>query len=128
LATEPAEKEPVVNMRQGIETEKTGVEYRKAKKLTEYLAVIKAMVENNKEYPVFSRQLGLQGTVVIRVSISPDGKIKDTQIITTSGHKSLDRSVLGAVRRSGPFKPPIDYGLSDVTFDIPITFKLDERG
>jgi hypothetical protein len=57
LATEPAEKEPVVNMRQGIETEKTGVEYRKAKKLTEYLAVIKAMVENNKEYPVFSRLL-----------------------------------------------------------------------
>jgi len=128
LATEPVEKEPVGNVRQGRETEKTGVEYRKAKKLTEYMAVIKAMIENNKEYPAFARQLGLQGTVVVRVSISPDGRIKDMQIITTSGHKSLDRSALGAVRTSGPFKSPVDYGLSDVTVDIPITFKLNERG
>ncbi len=99
-----------------------------SKKLADYLAIIKTTIENNKEYPIFAKNLGLQGTVMVRVSIASDGRIRDVQIFKTSGHRSLDRSAKGAVTTSGPFKPPVEYGLSDVTVDIPITFKLNERG
>jgi protein TonB len=120
-------KDAISNIWQGNKAEKTGDEAYKAKKLAEYMAIIRAIIENNKEYPAFAKQLRLQGTVIVRVSIYPNGRIKNVDVITTSGHKSLDKSALGAVKASEPFKPPANYGLLDVTVDIPITFKLTER-
>ncbi|MBZ0157129.1 MAG: energy transducer TonB [Alphaproteobacteria bacterium] len=100
-------------------------ENSKPDRTSEYLGVIRAVVESNREYPVFAKQLGLQGTVVVRVAILPGGKIGEISITASSGHKSLDRSAVGAVKASAPFAPPERYGLAGITLDIPIKYKLN---
>lgn len=95
-----------------------------AARLPDFLAVVKSMVENNREYPAMARQLGLQGTVTVRVSIRGDGSITAAAVQGSSGHKTLDKAALSAVRRSAPFKPPAGFGLGEVTLEIPIVFRL----
>ena len=95
-----------------------------AARLPDFLAVVKSMVENNREYPAMARQLGLQGTVTVRVSIRGDGSIAAVAVDGSSGHKALDKAALSAVRRSAPFKPPVGFGLGEVTVEIPIVYRL----
>ncbi|MBE7413817.1 MAG: energy transducer TonB [Deltaproteobacteria bacterium] len=97
-----------------------------AVRLSEYLATVKSAVERNKEYPVFAKQLGIQGTVVIRTEIASDGLIASAAVFASSGHKGLDRSALSAVKASAPFRPPSNFGLGGrVVIDIPMTYVIN---
>lgn len=93
-------------------------------RLAEYLAVVRGTVENNREYPAMARQLGLTGTVTVRVSIRGDGSIGEVTVAASAGHKSLDRAAVSAVRRAAPFKTPGGFGLGQVTVEIPIVYRL----
>ncbi|HBG06138.1 MAG: hypothetical protein A2075_02450 [Geobacteraceae bacterium GWC2_58_44] len=95
-----------------------------AARLPDYLTVVRGMVENNREYPAMARQLGLQGTVTVRVSIRGDGSLAALSVEGSSGHKALDKAALSAVRRSAPFKAPAGFGLGQVTVEIPIVYRL----
>ncbi len=95
-----------------------------ASSLDEYLARVKASVEYNKFYPLFARQLRQEGTVVVRAAIGPDGTISTLQVVSSSGHQGLDRAAEKAVRSSAPFDPPGRFGLSGITVDIPVLYKL----
>jgi len=96
-----------------------------ASRLDEYLVRVKAAVEYNKFYPLFAKQLRQVGTSVVRVSIRPDGSVSGLSIVSSSGHQSLDRAAEKAVRSSAPFDPPARFGLSELTLDIPVTYKLN---
>jgi periplasmic protein TonB len=96
----------------------------RANLLGDYLAFLGRMLERNKEYPLFARQRGLQGTVVVRASIRADGVIADVAVISSSGHGSLDRAAVTAVMGAGSLRPPATFGLADVTVDIPIAYGL----
>jgi protein TonB len=95
-----------------------------AARLPDFLVVLRGMVENNREYPAMARQLGLQGTVMVRVSIRGDGSLAAVSVEGSSGHKALDKAALSAVRRSAPFKAPAGFGLGQVTVEIPIVYRL----
>lgn len=93
-------------------------------RLGDYLAFLGRMLERDKDYPLFARQRGLQGTVVVRASIRADGVIADVAVIASSGHGTLDRAAVTAVKGAGSLKPPANFGLADVTVDIPIAYGL----
>jgi len=95
-----------------------------AARLPDYLVVVRTMVENNREYPAMARQLALQGTVTVRVSIRGDGSLAAVTVGDSSGHKALDKAAVSAVRRSAPFRPPAGFGLGEVTVEIPIVYRL----
>jgi protein TonB len=95
-----------------------------ASRLPDYLAAVRTQVENHKDYPAFARQLKQQGTVTVRVTIGSDGRLREAAVSNSSGHASLDKAALAAVRNAGRFRAPDDFGLGDVTVDIPITYKL----
>lgn len=96
-----------------------------ASRLPDYLAAVRSQVENHKDYPAFARQLRQQGTVLVRVAIGPEGRLLDAVILNSSGHHSLDKAALAAIRNAGRFRSPEGFGLSQrVTIDIPITYKL----
>lgn len=95
-----------------------------ANRLPDYLAVVRNQVESHKDYPAFARQLRQQGTVTVRVTIAADGRLREAAVGNSSGHPSLDKAALAAVRNSGKFRAPDDFGLGAVTVDIPITYKL----
>lgn len=93
-------------------------------RLPDYLDTVRHSVEMNKNYPPAARQLGQQGSVVVRVRILPDGHLAEAEVITSSGHRHLDRAALVAVRRASPLKAPSGFGLEAVVLEIPITFRL----
>lgn len=93
-------------------------------RMTDYLSAVRGMVENNREYPAMARQLGLQGTVTVRVSIRGDGSVGAVAVDVSSGHKALDKAAISAVKRSAPFKAPRGFGLDEVMVEIPIVYRL----
>ena len=50
------------------------------------------------EYPARARRRHLQGTVILEVSVTNDGKVAQLRINESSGHKILDRAALKAVK------------------------------
>jgi protein TonB len=50
------------------------------------------------EYPRVSRERGEEGRVVVRVRVTPDGRVADAKIEKSSGHRRLDTAALKAAR------------------------------
>ena len=49
------------------------------------------------DYPAAWVDDGLQGTVRLALLVGPDGTVKDTKVVSSSGHRELDK----ASRRAG---------------------------
>ena len=76
-------------------------------------------------YPAFSRRLGEQGRVILRVLVGAAGSIEEIQIRTTSGHARLDDAAREAVRR-WKFVPAKRGELPVAAWVlIPISFSLE---
>ena len=50
-------------------------------------------------YPATARRLGIQGTTLLRVFVSTDGRVTDVGVERTAGHGDLDDAAADAVRR-----------------------------
>lgn len=50
-------------------------------------------------YPPAARRLGIEGTSLLRVYVSADGRVTDVQVDQSAGHPDLDRAAADAVRR-----------------------------
>ena len=96
-----------------------------AKVRTSYRAMTAALIDKNKEYPLFSRRTGQQGTCSVRCTMMCDGTIKRVELAKSSGYEALDKAGLRAVNNVGKFPPPPqDGGCTEVSFEVPITFRL----
>ena len=79
------------------------------------------------EYPPAARRRGLEGTVLIRVLVNPDGIPGETRLVGPSGTDALDQAALAAVLR-WRFTPAREGNLAIAHWvDIPITFRLDGK-
>ena len=80
---------------------------------------------NHIEYPVVSRENGIQGKVYIRFVIEKDGSITDVK--TARGVSSeLDKEAIRVIKMMPKWKPATQSGKPvRVTFTLPINFKLD---
>lgn len=78
-------------------------------------------------YPKRAREMGWEGTVVLRVEVKPDGSVGAISVHRTSGHLTLDEAALTAVKR-WRFAPPTDGAFSFATVvDVPVRFDLKEQ-
>ena len=76
-------------------------------------------------YPRQSKRLGEEGTVVIRVLITAEGRAEKAEIRTSSGHARLDDTALTTVK-AWRFVPGKRNGLPEAMwFNVPIRFVLD---
>ena len=92
---------------------------------TSYRALIAALIDRNKEYPLFARKAGQQGTCSVRCTMMCDGTIKRVELVKSSGYETLDKAGLRAVNNVIKFPPPPhDGGCTEVAFEVPITFRL----
>lgn len=62
------------------------------------------------EYPAFAADAGIQGTVIVLVTVAPDGSASDFRVWVSSGNPVLDRAALVAAERS-TYAPPQVEGL-----------------
>ena len=90
-----------------------------------YLEMVRLMIERHKKYPDIARTRQIEGRVIIRFVITPEGDIKEVEIVKKSEHKHLDEAALTAVKLSAPFpKPPERFFKGEVTLVITIVFEL----
>ena len=69
--------------------------------------------------------MGEQGTVVIRVFISTEGRAEKAEVRTSSGYARLDETALTTVQR-WRFVPGQRAGVPEAMwFNVPIRFVLD---
>ena len=73
-------------------------------------------------YPAESRDRGEQGTVLLRVRTSPQGKPTAVEVKQSSGFERLDRSAVETVWK-WQFKPTPDDG-SVVWREVPVRFAI----
>jgi protein TonB len=77
------------------------------------------------EYPQEAIDAGAQGTVVILVTIGPDGSASDIRVSQSSGSAALDRAALEAAKESTFAPPEVDGQPATQTYRIIYTFYLD---
>lgn len=76
------------------------------------------------EYPAQARHRHLQGTVVLEVAVTKDGKVAALEISEGSGHKILDRAALRAVKE-WVFEPGQRSGRRvSMRVLVPVRFRL----
>jgi TonB family protein len=68
----------------------------------------------------------MHGETLIRLSISPDGKIKAMHVDRSSGHVNIDRAAWGAITAAGQFPPP-PTGFKGSSFDLRMNFVTNQR-
>lgn len=63
--------------------------------------VLEAIAGENQppDYPSLARRMRWQGLVVVRVEVGADGAVLAAEVVTSSGHRVLDRAALEGVRR-----------------------------
>ncbi|HEY5239756.1 MAG TPA: energy transducer TonB [Rhizomicrobium sp.] len=62
------------------------------------------------EYPVLSRRLGEQGSVLLHIALADDGRIDNVNILHSSGYARLDEAAREWVMRYWRYRPATDNG------------------
>jgi protein TonB len=77
------------------------------------------------QYPLIARRRGYQGTVVLQVLVSREGKVKDLSLSVSSGHSILDQAALASVK-AWLFDPGTRGGEKvDMWVKVPVRFQLE---
>jgi protein TonB len=77
-------------------------------------------------YPELARRRGEQGRVMLRVSVSADGKPIEVGVAQSSGHETLDQAAVTAVKQ-WRFVPASQGGRPVAAVaEVPVTFRLQD--
>ncbi|MDV6030730.1 MAG: TonB family protein [Phycisphaera sp. RhM] len=76
------------------------------------------------KYPLDAARDRLEGTVLLRLRVDTDGKVTEVEIIESSGHGSLDRAAVEAVKR-WKGQPARRFGRAIASEEVlPVRFRL----
>lgn len=90
-----------------------------------WLAAISAWLLAHRSYPETARLLGRQGTVVVQITVDPQGHVTEVTLVRGSGSDSLDHAAEALVRNARlPAFPP-DMKLPRQSITIPIRYALE---
>ena len=90
-----------------------------------YLDMVRLKIERHKKYPNAARVRNIEGRVVIRFVITPEGAVREVEITERSRNKDLDLAALRAVEDAAPFsKPPPRFFKGAIPLELTIVFEL----
>jgi protein TonB len=93
-----------------IEAEKT--------KLSE---TIYALIEKEKQYPPIARRRNIEGNVAISITVSVDGNLQDSKILSSSNSTILDQAAINLIKNIFPLKTKLQ---SETELAITIAYSL----
>ncbi len=90
-----------------------------------YRAHLVAWLARHKRYPARARAMGLEGQVVVRVTLARDGRVQSHEIEEDSAYSVLLHEVEAMVDRANPF-PAMPATLAGERFElrVPVDFRL----
>ncbi len=98
---------------------------RQARVRARYEQRLFAWLSKFKEYPLVAQRRRLEGTGVLRVRISRDGRVISQELSRETRHPLLNEAAMRTVRRAAPFPPvPADYPGETFEFLAPVEFTL----
>ncbi len=90
-----------------------------------YQTLVRSGIEQNRYYPRRDRRKRNQGRSIVEFTIKQDGSISGIHIVSSSGHASLDRATIQAVKNiDGDYPIPDALGRDSWTFSIPVIYRL----
>ena len=94
--------------------------------LVRYAKGIYGKVSKEQRYPASARSLGLEGKVVVKLTVNRNGKLVGAPTVAKScGHKVLDDEALRMVKAGAPYTAlPVEFSKDTLTTKIPVVFKL----
>ena len=87
-----------------------------------YYALVKRTIAQNKIYPRVAARRGMQGSVRVNFTLSPNGDLLNINII--SGPQIFYNSVRSAIQNSFPLRPPPNLFRSNINMTITIVYKI----
>ena len=88
------------------------------------LAEVQLVRQVEPAYPPMSKRMDEQGTVVMRVTVQPNGRVSNVAVVTSSGFQRLDIAARDAVRQWTFARR--DGANVAYTVTVPVKFQLDE--
>ncbi|MGD0106492.1 MAG: TonB family protein [Rhodopila sp.] len=90
-----------------------------------WLAGVSEWLRAHISYPEMARRLGRQGTVVVQITIGPDGHVLEVILVQSSGSALLDQAAEALMRTAHlpPFPP--DMKLPQQNIKLPIRYRLE---
>jgi protein TonB len=84
-----------------------------------------ARIQEN--YPARALREEVQGTVGVRVTVTPDGRAAECQVTASSGSAELDRAACQGMERYARFNPALDNGGNPTngSYSTRITYRLN---
>lgn len=82
-------------------------------------------VNDNVVYPESCRQAELSGKVIVAFIVDKEGKIKNAQVLRSSGVEAFDKAAVSVVEKSPKWVPAQSGGEAvDVAYSIPVRFEV----
>lgn len=78
------------------------------------------------EYPEIARELGQEGTVLLKVKVSALGSVLQINVYRSSGYNTLDTAAINAVRRWKFVPANVGNVALEDNVIIPVSFSLDD--
>jgi protein TonB len=94
--------------------------------MDQYEQIISAKIRQFEEYPPVARRRHWEGTTVVQLRVTPEGKVTDITVVEKSGYDVLDEAAMKMIRKASPLPaPPEGLRDRDRTVLVPIKFRLD---
>jgi protein TonB len=62
-------------------------------------------------YPPIARRLGVEGRVMLRLTVSAEGKVSAAEVVTSSGRDDLDQAALQWIKAHWTYRPAMSNGV-----------------
>jgi periplasmic protein TonB len=90
-----------------------------------YLIRIKKRIERFWGYPSSAAARRIEGTAMIKFSVTSDGMLDEIIVTTSSGSALLDQGTIATIQSASPFEPlPGAYGLSKLNIQASFAYKM----
>ncbi len=96
--------------------------------LDRFWAEVRSRIARSQKYPLWARRNNIEGVVVVRFSLTREGRVQKAEVEKSSGHSVLDEAALEAVLQGDPY-PPAPDGVSggELVGKVPIRFSLQSE-
>ncbi|MEM1344165.1 MAG: TonB family protein [Pseudomonadota bacterium] len=93
--------------------------------LRAYRQRISAILARNQRYPRRAKSRGQEGVGRLSFVVQRNGSITSARLITSTGHRLLDKEIMAILDRIGRLPPiPAEVGRSSIPVAVPIGFNL----